>query len=37
MFRVNKSKQALSDAGQKTSQALKSFGAATATKWHELK
>lgn len=34
---VNKSKQALSDAGQKTSQALKSFGAATATKWHELK
>ena len=37
LFRVSKSKQALSDAGAKTGQALRSFGTATANKWTEIK
>ena len=37
LFRVSKSKQALSDAGVKTGQALRSFGTATANKWTEIK
>ena len=36
-FSLQKSKQALSDATNKTTQAFKSVGSMTATKWQEIK
>ena len=36
-FRIQKSKQALSDASNRTSQALKNVGNITSSKWQEIK